>query len=103
MCQIVEEAELAEQVSLDVFGAGEHHRADFIVSAPEVVLAAIAGRTARIRLTSAVTVLSFDDPIRVFQRSATLDLLSGGRAEILAGRGSFTESFPARGRRPRAS
>jgi alkanesulfonate monooxygenase SsuD/methylene tetrahydromethanopterin reductase-like flavin-dependent oxidoreductase (luciferase family) len=94
MRQIVEEAELAEQVGLDVFGVGEHHRADFIVSAPEVVLAAVAARTERIRLTSAVTVLGSDDPIRVFQRFATLDLLSGGRAEVLAGRGSFVESFP---------
>jgi probable LLM family oxidoreductase len=94
MRQIVEEAVLAEQVGLDVFGLGEHHRADFIVSAPEVALAAIAARTDRIRLTSAVTVLSSDDPIRVFQRFATLDLLSGGRAEILVGRGSFVESFP---------
>ncbi len=92
--QVVEEAVLAEQVGLDVFGVGEHHRADFLISAPEVVLAAIAERTERIRLTSAVTVLSSDDPVRVFQRFATLDLLSGGRAEVLAGRGSFTESFP---------
>jgi probable LLM family oxidoreductase len=94
MRQVVEEAVLAEQVGLDVFGVGEHHRADFLISAPEVVLAAIAERTGRIRLTSAVTVLSSDDPVRVFQRFATLDLLSGGRAEVLAGRGSFTESFP---------
>ena len=94
MRQIVEEAVLAEQVGLDVFGVGEHHRDDFLVSAPEVVLSAIAARTQRIRLTSAVTVLSSDDPVRVFQRFATLDLLSDGRAEVLAGRGSFTESFP---------
>ncbi len=94
MRQIVEEAVLCERVGLDVFGVGEHHRADFLVAAPEVVLAAIAARTERIRLTSAVTVLSSDDPVRVFQRFATLDLLSGGRAEVLAGRGSFTESFP---------
>lgn len=94
MRQIVEEAVLAEDVGLDVFGVGEHHRSDFIISAPEVVLAAIAARTERIRLTSAVTVLSSDDPVRVFQRFATLDLLSDGRAEVLAGRGSFTESFP---------
>jgi alkanesulfonate monooxygenase SsuD/methylene tetrahydromethanopterin reductase-like flavin-dependent oxidoreductase (luciferase family) len=87
MRQVVEEAVLAEQVGLDVFGVGEHHRADFLISAPEVVLAAIAERTGRIRLTSAVTVLSSDDPVRVFQRFATLDLLSGGRAEVLAGRG----------------
>ncbi len=91
---VLEEAELAEQVGLDVFGVGEHHRADFAVSAPAVVLAAAAARTARIRLTSAVTVLSSDDPVRVFQDFATLDLLSGGRAEIMAGRGSFIESFP---------
>jgi len=94
MRQIVAEAELAEEVGLDVFGVGEHHRADFIVSAPEVVLAAVAARTERIRLTSAVTVLGSDDPIRVFQRFATLDLLSDGRAEVLVGRGSFVESFP---------
>ena len=77
-----------------MFGVGEHHRADFAVSAPAVVLAAAAARTERIRLTSAVTVLSSDDPVRVFQDFATLDLLSGGRAEIMAGRGSFIESFP---------
>ena len=94
MRQLVEEAVLAEQAGLDVFGVGEHHRADFLVSAPEVVLAAVAERTSRVRLTSAVTVLSSDDPIRVFQRFATLDLLSGGRAEIMVGRGSFVESFP---------
>jgi probable LLM family oxidoreductase len=94
MCELVEEAELAEQVGLDVFGVGEHHRADFIVSSPAVVLGAIAARTQRIRLTSAVTVLSSDDPVRVFQDFATLDLLSHGRAEIMAGRGSFVESFP---------
>ncbi|HKH94372.1 MAG TPA: LLM class flavin-dependent oxidoreductase [Gemmatimonadaceae bacterium] len=94
MRELVEEAELAEQVGLDVFGVGEHHRPDFIVSSPAVVLAAIAARTSRIRLTSAVTVLSSDDPVRVFQDFATLDLLSGGRAEIMAGRGSFIESFP---------
>ena len=90
----MEEVELADQLGLDVFGIGEHHRADLIVSAPAVVLAAAAARTERIRLTSAVTVLSSDDPVRVFQDFATLDLLSGGRAEIMAGRGSFTESFP---------
>src|SRR5688500_11857081 len=94
MRELVEEAELAEQVGFDVFGVGEHHRPDFIVSSPAVVLAAIAARTSRIRLTSAVTVLSSDDPVRVFQDFATLDLLSGGRAEIMAGRGSFIESFP---------
>lgn len=91
---LLEEAELADQVGLDVFGVGEHHRSDYSVSAPAVVLAAAAARTGRIRLTSAVTVLSSDDPVRVFQGFATLDLLSGGRAEIMAGRGSFTESFP---------
>jgi probable LLM family oxidoreductase len=91
---LVEEIELADQVGLDVFGVGEHHRPDYAVSAPAVVLAAAAERTKRIRLTSAVTVLSSDDPVRVFQSFATLDLLSGGRAEIMAGRGSFIESFP---------
>jgi probable LLM family oxidoreductase len=91
---LLEEVELAEQVGLDVFGLGEHHRPDYAVSAPAVVLAAAAARTERIRLTSAVTVLSSDDPVRVFQQFATLDLLSGGRAEIMAGRGSFVESFP---------
>lgn len=91
---LLEEIELADQVGLDVYGVGEHHRPDFVVSAPAVVLAAAAARTSRIRLTSAVTVLSSDDPVRVFQDFATLDLLSGGRAEIMAGRGSFIESFP---------
>ena len=91
---LLEEVELAEQVGLDVFGIGEHHRPDFAVSAPAVALAAAAARTERIRLTSAVTVLSSADPVRVFQDFATLDLLSGGRAEIMAGRGSFIESFP---------
>ncbi|MFL5575590.1 MAG: LLM class flavin-dependent oxidoreductase [Gemmatimonadaceae bacterium] len=91
---LMEEIELADQVGLDVFGVGEHHRPDFAVSAPAVVLAAAAERTRKIRLTSAVTVLSSDDPVRVFQDFATLDLLSGGRAEIMAGRGSFIESFP---------
>jgi probable LLM family oxidoreductase len=91
---LLEEIELADQVGLDVFGVGEHHRPDYVVSAPAVVLAAAAARTRRIRLTSAVTVLSSDDPVRVFQDFATLDLLSGGRAEIMAGRGSFIESFP---------
>ena len=85
---------LADRLGLDFFGVGEHHRDDFAVSAPEVVLAAIAGRTERIRLGSAVTVLSSDDPVRVFQRFATLDAVSGGRAEVILGRGSFTESFP---------
>jgi probable LLM family oxidoreductase len=92
--ELMEEIELADQVGLDVFGLGEHHRPDYAVSAPAVVLAAAAARTARVRLTSAVTVLSSDDPVRVFQDFATLDLLSGGRAEIMAGRGSFIESFP---------
>ena len=91
---LIEEIELADQVGLDVFGVGEHHRPDFAVSAPAVALAAAAERTERIRLTSAVSVISSDDPVRVFQDFATLDLLSGGRAEIMAGRGSFTESFP---------
>jgi probable LLM family oxidoreductase len=91
---LLEEIELADQVGLDVFGVGEHHRPDYLASAPAVVLAAAAARTKGIRLTSAVTVLSSDDPVRVFQAFATLDLLSGGRAEIMAGRGSFIESFP---------
>src|SRR5829696_8480626 len=91
---LVEEVELADQVGLDVFGVGEHHRPEFTVSAPAVVLAAAAARTSRIRLTSAVSVISSDDPVRVFQDFATLDLISGGRAEIMAGRGSFIESFP---------
>ena len=94
MRELLEEAELAEQVGLDVFGVGEHHRPDFVVSAPAVALAAIAARTERIRLTSAVTVLSSDDPIRVFQEFSEVDLISNGRAEIMAGRGSFIESFP---------
>ena len=91
---LVEEAVLAEQVGVDFIGVGEHHRADFAVSSPEMVLAAIAARTSRIRLGSAVTVLSSDDPIRVYQRFATLDALSNGRAEVILGRGSFIESFP---------
>jgi probable LLM family oxidoreductase len=91
---LLEEVTLADELGLDVFGVGEHHRPDFAVSAPAIVLAAAAERTKRIRLTSAVTVLSSDDPVRVFQDFATLDLLSGGRAEIMAGRGSFIESFP---------
>lgn len=91
---LMEEIELADQVGLDVFGIGEHHRPDFLVSSPATVLAAAAARTRRLRLTSAVTVLSSDDPVRVFQEFATLDLLSGGRAEIMVGRGSFIESFP---------
>src|SRR3954452_1153011 len=91
---VVAEAELADQVGVDLFGVGEHHRPDFAISAPEVVLAAIAGRTERITLGTAVTVLSSDDPIRVYQRFSTLDAVSGGRAEVILGRGSFTESFP---------
>jgi len=91
---VVAEAVLAEQVGVDYFGVGEHHRPDFAVSAPEVVLAAIAGRTERMRLGSAVTVLSTDDPVRVFQRFSTLDAISNGRAEVILGRGSFTESYP---------
>jgi probable LLM family oxidoreductase len=91
---LIEEIELAEQVGLDVFGIGEHHRPDFAVSSPAVVLGAAAVKTERIRLSSAVTVLSSDDPVRVFQDFAMVDLLSAGRAEIMAGRGSFIESFP---------
>ena len=91
---VIETAVLADQVGLDVFGVGEHHRPDFVSSAPAVILAAIAARTQKIRLSSAVTVLSSDDPVRVFQDFATLDLISNGRAEIMAGRGSFIESFP---------
>ncbi len=91
---LVEEISLADQVGLDVFGVGEHHRPDYAASAPAIILAAAAERTKRIRLTSAVTVLSSDDPVRVFQQFATLDQLSSGRAEIMAGRGSFIESFP---------
>ena len=91
---VVDEAVLADEVGVDFIGLGEHHRADFAISAPEVVLAAIASRTKRIRLGSAVTVLSSDDPIRVFQRFSTLNALSNGRAEVILGRGSFTESFP---------
>ena len=91
---VVEQAVLADQVGVDAFGVGEHHRDDFAVSAPEVVLAAIASRTERIKLGTAVTVLSSDDPIRVYERFATLDAVSNGRAEITLGRGSFTESFP---------
>ena len=94
MRDLIEEVQLADQVGLDVYGVGEHHRPDFAISSPAVVLAAAAEHSKRIRLTSAVTVLSSDDPVRVFQDFATLDLLSGGRAEIMAGRGSFIESFP---------
>ena len=91
---VVAEAELADRLGVDFFGVGEHHRADFAISAPEVVLAAIATRTTRIRLGTAVTVLGTDDPVRVYERFATLDALSNGRAEVILGRGSFTESFP---------
>jgi len=92
--QLLEEIELADRVGLDVYGIGEHHREEYIASSPAVLLAAAAARTNNIRLTSAVTVLSSDDPVRVFQDFATLDLLSQGRAEIIVGRGSFTESYP---------
>jgi probable LLM family oxidoreductase len=91
---VIAEAVLADQVGLHAFGVGEHHRRDFAISAPEVVLGAIASRTSRILLGSAVTVLSTDDPVRVFQRFSTVDGLSNGRAEIILGRGSFTESYP---------
>src|SRR5271170_3045186 len=94
MLDLMEEAELADQLGLDVFAIGEHHRRDFLVSSPAVVLAAVAVKTRQIRLSSAVTVLSSDDPVRVFQDFAEVDLLSDGRAEIMAGRGSFIESFP---------
>jgi probable LLM family oxidoreductase len=91
---VITEAELADRVGVDFFGVGEHHRPDFAISAPEVLLAAIAGRTQRLRLGTAVTVLSSDDPIRVYQRFSTLNAVSNGRAEVILGRGSFTESFP---------
>lgn len=91
---VVDEAVLADQVGVDCFGVGEHHRPDFAISAPEVILAAIAAKTTRLVLGSAVTVLSTDDPVRVFQRFSTLNALSGGRAEVILGRGSFTESYP---------
>ena len=94
LADLIEEIALADEVGLDVFGIGEHHRAEFLDSAPAIILAAAAARTRRIRLTSAVTVLSAADPVRVFQEFATLDLLSRGRAEIVVGRGSFIESFP---------
>ena len=92
--QLLEEIELADKVGLDTFGLGEHHRVEYLDSAPAIILAAAAARTTNIRLTSAVTVLSAADPVRVFQEFATLDLISGGRAEIVAGRGSFIEAFP---------
>jgi alkanesulfonate monooxygenase SsuD/methylene tetrahydromethanopterin reductase-like flavin-dependent oxidoreductase (luciferase family) len=91
---VVEEGMLADDLGLDAFGVGEHHRRDFAISAPEVVLAAIAGRTRRILLGSSVTVLSTDDPVRVFERFSTLHAVSNGRAEVILGRGSFTESYP---------
>lgn len=91
---VIEQGALADQVGLDFFGVGEHHRGDFAISAPEVILSAIAARTSRIHLGSAVTVLSTDDPVRVFQRFSTLNAVSNGRAEVIVGRGSFTESFP---------
>src|ERR671939_852909 len=91
---VIAEGILADKVGVDAFGVGEHHRPDFAISAPEVVLAAIASRTERIRLGTAVTVLSTDDPVRVYERFSTLDALSNGRAEVILGRGSFTESFP---------
>ena len=94
MSELLEEVKLADELGLDVFGVGEHHRPDYAVSAPPVVLGAAAAVTKKIKLTSAVTVLSSDDPVRVYQNFATVDLLSGGRAEIMAGRGSFIESFP---------
>lgn len=94
MDDLLETIELADQLGLDVFAIGEHHRPDFVSSSPAVILAAAAARTQNIRLSSAVTVLSSDDPVRVFQQFATLDLISKGRAEIMAGRGSFIESFP---------
>jgi len=92
--ELIEQAEVADQAGLDIFAVGEHHRGDFAVSSPAVVLAAMATRTRNIKLSSAVTVLSSDDPVRVFQQFATLDLISGGRAELIAGRGSYIESFP---------
>src|SRR5262245_35790497 len=91
---VVAEAVLADQVGVEYFGVGEHHRADFAISAPEVMLAAIASKTERLILGSAVTVLSTDDPVRVFQRFSTLNAISNGRAEVILGRGSFTESYP---------
>src|SRR5438445_10409425 len=92
--RLVEQIEYADKIGLDVFGVGEHHRREFLDSAPTVILGAAAARTERIRLTSAVTVLSAADPVRVFQEFATLDLLSKGRAEMIVGRGSFVEAFP---------
>jgi len=94
MNELIEEIKLADEVGLDVFAVGEHHRPDYVVSSPPVVLGAAAAVTKKIKLSSAVTVLSSDDPVRVYQQFATIDLISGGRAEIMAGRGSFIESFP---------
>src|SRR6478752_4239253 len=91
---VIDEAVLADQLGLDCFGVGEHHRKDFAIAAPEIILAAIAARTSRMWLGSAVTVLSTDDPVRVFQRFSTLNAVSNGRAEVILGRGSFTESYP---------
>ncbi|WP_188053793.1 Atu2307/SP_0267 family LLM class monooxygenase [Sphingosinithalassobacter sp. CS137] len=102
MAALLDEIETADRVGLDVFGVGEHHRAEFLDSAPAIILAAAAARTRRIRLTSAVTVLSAVDPVRLFQEFATLDLISGGRAELVVGRGSFGEAFPLFGLDPRA-
>ena len=101
MRELLEEVTLAEEVGLDVFGVGEHHRPDFVVSAPAVALAAAAARTSRIRLTSAVSVLSSDDPVRVFEEFATVDLVSGGRAEIMAGPWLVHRVVPAFRLRPR--
>ncbi len=101
MADLLEEVEVADRVGLDVFGIGEHHRAEFLDSAPAVILAAAAARTSRIRLTSAVTVLSAADPVRIFQEFATLDLIARGRAEIVVGRGSFGEAYPLFGMDPR--
>src|ERR1700730_14440491 len=94
MMNLMEEIELADQLELDVFAVGEHHRADYLISSPAIILGAAAVKTKKIKLSGAVTVLSSDDPVRVFQQFAEVDLLSGGRAEIMAGRGSFIESFP---------
>lgn len=101
MASLLEEVEVADRVGLDVFGIGEHHRAEFLDSAPAIILAAAAARTSQIRLTSAVTVLSAADPVRIFQEFATLDLIAGGRAEIVVGRGSFGEAYPLFGANPR--
>lgn len=102
MADLLDEVEVADRVGLDVFGIGEHHRAEFLDSAPSIILAAAAARTSRIRLTSAVTILSAADPVRVFQEFATIDLISKGRAELVVGRGSFGEAFPLFGLDTRA-